>query len=189
MANLAQIEKFLKQKKLPYKVVDLGVEVFTVEGVAEAGVDEDEIVKTLIIRFQNIQRSPQKVQFVALAVRGNDRVDFKKVRKLFGLSTLQQVQGRLEYNRKATPLPSIILRASRVKCELAKPEEVEKIAKVPIGAVCPILLDIPLTFDKKVMKLKHVNMGSGDLRMGLEMDLRDLLKAVVEYQVEDLVIK
>ncbi|OGE00873.1 hypothetical protein A3J17_02920 [Candidatus Curtissbacteria bacterium RIFCSPLOWO2_02_FULL_40_11] len=152
MANLAQIEKFLKQKKLPYKVVDLGVEVFTVEGVKKAGVSEDDIVKTLIVRGND--------QFIALAVRGKDRVDFKKVRKLLGS-----------------------------KSELASAQEVEKVVRVPIGAVCPILLDIPLTFDEKVMKLKHVNMGSGDLRMGLEMDLRDLLKAVVEYQVEDLVIK
>src|SRR3989344_3566364 len=113
MANLAQIEKFLKQKKLPYKVVDLGVEVFTVEGVKKAGVSEDDIVKTLIVRGND--------QFIALAVRGKDRVDFKKVRKLLGS-----------------------------KSELASAQEVEKVVRVPIGAVCPILLDIPLTFDEKV---------------------------------------
>src|SRR3989338_5039454 len=152
MANLKQIEEYLRAKKLPYELIDLGGQVFTVEGVKEVGVLEDQIVKTLIIRTND--------NLVALAVRGKDRVDFKKIRKLFGS-----------------------------KSGLARANEVEKVVKVPIGAVCPILLDIPLIFDEKVMKLKHVNMGSGDLRMGLEMDLRDLLKAVVEYQVEDLVIK
>ena len=159
MANLQQIERHLKKIKLSYTVIHLGDEIFTVRGVVETGVDEDEIVKTLIIRTQqNLRRSQHKVKFIALAVRGKDRLDFKKVRKLFGS-----------------------------KSELAKAEEVLKVCKVPIGAVCPILLDIPVIFDNKVMKLKHVNMGSGDLTKGLEMDFGDLLKAIGDYQVDDLV--
>jgi len=80
------------------------------------------------------------------------------------------------------------LRLEEVNCELAKPEEVQKIVGVPIGAVCPVLIEVPLYFDRKVMSLKHVNMGSGDLTHGLEMDFSDLLKAVGEYKVEDLVL-
>ena len=155
MANLFQIEKYLRKKKIPYKVVDLGGEVFTVDDVKKTGVEEDEIVKTLIVRVERLN----KTQFVALAVRGRDRVDFKKVRRLFGN-----------------------------KGELARSEEVQKIIGVPIGAVCPILLEIPLYFDRKVMSLKHVNMGSGDLTKGLEMDLADLLEVVGKYKVEDLVL-
>lgn len=169
MANLKQIEKYLKSKKIPYKVIDLGDQVFTVKGVVETGVDEDEIIKTLIVGVPNfhigfesgrhkIKRSFKNVQFVALAVRGKDRVDFKKVRKLFGN-----------------------------KSELAKPDEVLKVAGVSVGAVCPILLEIPVCFDRKVMGLKRVNMGSGDLRCGLEMKLFDLLRAVGTYEVEDLI--
>ena len=174
MANLLQIEKYLKQKRLPYKIIDLGREVFTVKGVVETGISEDEIVKTLIIRTPQFLTSRLRVLsehgsrsdktgqandgFKALAVRGKDRVDFKKVRKIFGS-----------------------------KSELAKPKEVEKVSKVPVGAVCPILLGIPLIFDRKVMDLKHVNMGSGDLTKGLEMDLKDLLEAIDKYQVGDLV--
>ena len=159
MANLQQIERHLKKLKLSYTVIDLGDEIFTVRGVVETGVDEDEIVKTLIIRTQqNLRRSQHKVKFIALAVRGKDRLDFKKVRKLFGS-----------------------------KSELAKPAEISKVCGVSVGAICPILLDIPVIFDNKVMKLKHVNMGSGDLTKGLEMDFGDLLKAIGDYQVDDLV--
>lgn len=150
MANLKQIGTNLKKKGLNYKVIDLGQEVFTVKGVLETGVDADCIVKTLIVRTNN--------DFVALAVRGKDRVDFKKVRRLFGS-----------------------------KSELAKPEEVRKIIGVPVGAVCPILIEVPLYFDQKVMDLKRVNMGSGDLTKGLEMELVDLLRTVGKYQIEDLV--
>ena len=161
MANLFQIEKYLRKKKIPYKVVGLGGEVFTVDEVKKTGVEEGEIVKTLIVRIEELN----KTQFVVLAVRGCDRVDFKKVRRLFGPST-----------------------ALRVNCELAKADEVEKVCGVPVGAVCPILLGVPLYFDRRVMNLTHVNIGSGDLTKGLEMKLSDLLAAVGKYQVEDLVI-
>lgn len=150
MSNLIQIEKYLKQLKLPYNVVDLGQEAFTVSDVVRAGIDQDEVVKTLIVRFG-------LNKFVALALRGDDRVDFKKVRRLLGS-----------------------------KPELARPAEVLKVTGVPIGAVCPVLVGIPLYFDKRVMDLKNVHMGSGDLMHGLEMKLSDLLKAVREYKLEDL---
>lgn len=77
MANLIQIEKYLKQLKLPYNVVDLDQEAFTVSDVVRAGIDQDEVVKTLIVRFG-------LNKFVALALQGDDRVDFKKVRRLLG---------------------------------------------------------------------------------------------------------
>lgn len=166
--------------KLPYLVIDLGKEVFTVSGVVESGVNENEIIKTLIVHsptFTKFGRSSQNVPFTALVVRGSDRLDFKKVRKLFGS-----------------------------KAELAKPDEVLKICGVPVGAVCPTLLEIPVYFDKKVFQtflrsspakrgaglekvtdLCHVNMGSGDLTKSLEMKFPDLLKAVGKYSVEDLV--
>jgi len=157
MANLLQIEKHLKDKKIPYQVRDLdgnpstdsGQGVFTVSDVVNSGVDENNVVKTLIVRGNS--------DFVALAVRGKDRIDFKKVRRLFGS-----------------------------KSELAKPDEVKKIVGVPVGAVCPILLNIPLYFDESVMNLKHVNMGSGDLKFGLEMEFDDLIKAVGEYKIIDV---
>ncbi len=150
MADLKQIENYLERRKLPYKLIDLDQEAFTVADVVQAGVSEDEVVKTLVVRV-----GPNK--FVALALRGSDRIDFKKVRKLFGS-----------------------------KSEFAKPDEVLKVVGVPVGAVCPILLEIPLYFDRKVMGLDKVHMGSGDLARGLEMRLSDLLKAVEKYEVLDL---
>lgn len=167
MADLAQIENYLKQRGISYKVIDLGGAVYRVEEVIKTGVNPKEIVKTLIVRIPSYSVTsnrdkrkpwPKNVSFVALAVRGKDRVDFKKVRRLFGS-----------------------------KSELARPEEVEKMVGVPVGAVCPVLIGVPLIFDKQVMGLKRVNLGSGDLTKGLEMELADLLKAVGEYEVKDLV--
>lgn len=150
MANLGQIKKYLRQHKVPYKVIELNHKAFTVSDVVRAGIDQDEVVKTLIVRTNK--------DFAALALRGKDRLDFKKVRKLFGS-----------------------------KAELAKPEEVLDVAGVPIGAVCPVLVGIPLYFDKRVLDLENVHMGSGDLMHGLEMKLSDLLIATNIYKVCDLV--
>jgi prolyl-tRNA editing enzyme YbaK/EbsC (Cys-tRNA(Pro) deacylase) len=150
----------LQQQKLPYKVINLSREAFTVADVVDAGIKVDEVVKTLVLRVYpcsspGLERS-QKA-FIALALRGSDRLDFKKIRKLFGSKT-----------------------------ELAKPDEVLKVVGVPIGAVCPVLVGIPLYFDRKVMDLGNVHMGSGDLMHGLEMKLGDLLRAVGKYRFEEL---
>src|SRR3990167_8001167 len=114
MANLAKIEKYLKQKQIGYKVSDLGGEIYKVEDVIKVGVNPDEILKTLIVRSTVKEGLEFKDKYSALVLKGKDRVDFKKVRWLFG-----------------------------GKSELAKADEVQKVAGVPVGAVCPILLDIP----------------------------------------------
>lgn len=154
MADLKQIKKYLEQQKLQYKLVSfstnktvkLNEEAYTVSDVVKSGIDLGEVVKTLVVRTNDA--------YIALALRGNDKVDFKKIRTKFG-----------------------------GKSELAKPEEVLKVVGVPIGAVCPILVGVPLYIDDKVMTLKKVHMGSGDLKHGLEMDLDDLQKAVKELEI------
>lgn len=154
MANLEQIIKRLDELNLTYKIIDLGGEIFRVEDVIKAGVNPDEVVKTLLIRSVVKRGLEFKTEFNALAIRGRDRLDFKKVRRIFGPKT-----------------------------DLAKAEEVKEVVGVPVGAVCPIAIEVPVYFDKHVMDLKRVNLGSGELTKGLEMTLEDLLKAVGNYQV------
>ena len=157
MANLSKIEQYLKDRKIKHKISDLGGEVYKVEDVIKAGVNPDQILKTLIIRSTVKEGLELKDKYFALVLRGKDRIDFKKVRRLF--------EG---------------------KSDLAKPEEVKKVAGVPVGAVCPILLDIPIYIDKNAMRLEHVNMGSGDLTCELEMNFSDLLGAIGKYEIADL---
>src|SRR3990167_8540321 len=143
MANLAKIEKYLKQKQISYKVSDLGGEIYKVEDVIKMGVNPDEILKTLIVRSTVKEGLEFKDKYSALVFGG--------------------------------------------KSELAKADEVQKVAGVPVGAVCPILLDIPIYIDRGALSLKHVNMGSGDLTIELEMDFSDLLAAIGDYKVYSLV--
>ena len=157
MANLFQIRQYLQKNKINHKISDLGGEVYKAEDVIKVGVNPDQILKTLIVRSTVREGLEFKDKYFALVLRGKDRVDFKKVRRLFG-----------------------------GKSELAKAEEVKKVAGVPVGAVCPILLDIPIYIDKNAMDLKHANMGSGDLTKELEMDFSDLLGAIEKYKVIEL---
>lgn len=157
MANFIQIEKYLMKQKIPYEIIDLGGEVFRVEDVVKVGIKAEEIVKTLIVRCEKDSIRGMQTKYVALALRGGDRLDFKKVRRFFG--------------GKAT---------------LASADEVLEIAGVPVGAVCPIGVRVPVFFDEKAMKLETVNMGSGDLTKGLDMKFADLLKVVGEYKIIDV---
>lgn len=162
MANLIQIKKYLRGQKLPYRVVDLKGKAFTVGDVVKSGISRDEVVKTLIVRGVKSIKGIESIKgkgFIAIALRGKDRLDFKKVRRLFGS-----------------------------KSELAKPEEVLKVVGVPVGAVCPILISIPIYIDRRAMDLVNVHMGSGDLKFGLEMRLVNLLKTIGEYKVLDFSI-
>ena len=149
MANLAKIEKLLVQLQLDFKLIELKEAVYSIDAKAESiGIDKNEVVKTLVVRTNN--------GFIALALCGNDRVNFKKVRARFGN-----------------------------KCELASADEVLEQVKVPIGVVCPILIEVPLFVDKKVLKLGRIHMGSGDLMHGLEMKKDDLFKAIDIFELAD----
>jgi prolyl-tRNA editing enzyme YbaK/EbsC (Cys-tRNA(Pro) deacylase) len=85
----------------------------------------------------------------AFLLVGTDRVDFLKAKKHTGK-----------------------------KLSVASPDEVSASAGADPGAVCPLLLRIPLTIDKRVLDLEHINFGSGHHLHGIEMNTTDLLRAV-----------
>ncbi len=59
--------------------------------------------------------------------------------------------------------------------EIATAAEVLSVTGIEPGAVCPVLLTIPLYIDQRVLGKEHVNFGSGDLMFGLEMSPRDVV--------------
>ena len=61
------------------------------------------------------------------------------------------------------------------KVTMASSEEVIEKTGLEPGAVCPLLLSIPLIMDKQVFDLKKVNFGSGDHLYGIEMNPNDIL--------------
>lgn len=148
MAKFDEIENYLKQKGVEYKMIDLPGTAVSVDDVVRLSggrVKEEEIIKTLIVKTRG-------GEFVGCILQGKDRLK-------------KEVMDRL-----------------------ATKEEVLQIAGVEVGAVCPILLGIPLLIDAKVTQLKRVNMGSGDHLKGLEMNFADLLKVLDEFRIEEISI-
>lgn len=95
-----------------------------------------------------------KAGFTALFLRGSDRVSFKKLKAVTG------------------------------KARIASPEDVMEITGVEPGAVCPLLVTVPVIVDWKLLRLDRVNFGSGDHLYGIEMKSVDLYR-VMDYTVAD----
>ena len=85
----------------------------------------------------------------ALFIRGHDRIDFKKIGK-----------------------------SLKRKMKILSPLDVGYVAGVEPGAICPILLKIPIYIDERVTKLNKINFGSGNHLYGIEMNTQDFLSMV-----------
>ena len=99
----------------------------------------------------------RKNQYHGLFLRGADQIDFKKLKTIIGKSSI----------------------ASR--------DEVKEISGVDAGAVCPLLLDVPVFVDKRVLDLEKLNFGSGNHLYGVEINSGDLSR-VLEYSVADFAV-
>ena len=85
----------------------------------------------------------------AVFLLGSQRIDFGKVKGVIGRSA-----------------------------KIATSEEVKATTGVEPGAICPILLTLPLLVDHRVLTKERINFGSGDHLYGLEIKSRDLEKVV-----------
>lgn len=85
----------------------------------------------------------------ALFLYGEDKVDFNKIELVIG-----------------------------EKLHIAKYSEVKEYAGVKPGAVCPLLIHIPVIMDTKIVNFNKVNFGSGHHLYGLEILTKDFIKLV-----------
>ncbi len=97
----------------------------------------------------------QKTRYYAVFLRGADKIDFKKLKDVIGKVSI----------------------ASRV--------EVLAVSGVEPGAVCPLLVDIPVLVDRRVLRLKKLNFGSGNHLFGVEIAAGDL-ELVLDYRLVEI---
>lgn len=148
-----QVEKLLKEKKVEYRLIKLSQNAYTVDDVvkySKGDINPIEICKTIILRGNKTGKK------TAILLRGNDRVNFSEVKKIFGEEVTVANEG-----------------------------QVREAAGVEPGAVCPFLLNVTLLVDRRVMDLERINCGSGNHLYGLEFKSKDLTK-VVDYKIVDL---
>jgi len=97
----------------------------------------------------------QKKEFYALFLRGSDKIDFKKLKSLIG------------------------------KTSIASHDEAMKVTGVEPGAICPLLLEVPVIVDNRVLGLDKLNFGSGNHLYGVELASVDLPR-VLDYRLADI---
>lgn len=68
---------------------------------------------------------------------------------------------------------------------IANLNEIREPTALEPGAICPLLLTMPVIVDRNVLSRKKVNFGSGNPIIGIEMKTEDLNK-VMEYRLADI---
>ena len=76
-------------------------------------------------------------------------------------------------------------KAIKSKIKIAGLEEIRKALGIGAGAICPIILDIPIFVDTKVLTRDRLNFGSGNHLFGIEISSKDLNK-IIDYKVVDI---
>lgn len=140
----------LDSRGIQYRLISLTKKAITVKDVIEFSKEElnpDEICKTIIL-------NSQKKGKIALLLKGDKKIDFKRLKPFFG------------------------------KMDICSREEVFQISGVRPGAVCPLILDIPLFIDKQILSLDNINFGSGHHKFGIEIKTKDLEK-IIDFEVID----
>lgn len=96
-----------------------------------------------------IIRGKKSSKKYAIFLQGLDKLDFSAAKRIFG-----------------------------EEMTIASAVEVEEVAGVEPGAVCPFLLTVPLYVDRQVLNHQRINCGSGHHLYGLEFAVDDLGKGV-----------
>ena len=90
----------------------------------------------------------------ALLLKGDDKIDFLKVKNVVGK-----------------------------KISIVSYEDVKQSTGKEPGAVCPIILDMPIFVDDKIFQSEKINFGSGNHMFGIEVYSNDLKKIFVFQKV------
>jgi len=139
--------RLLDAAGVAYRLLPHTRPVFTVEeAAAQRGVVAEEMVKSILLRESGRGR------YVMACVLGPDRLDHRAVR---------------------TRLPGDWSRLT-----FAGAEEIAAVTGYLKGAVNPLALptEVPVIFDEAIGRCERVNISTGDLMFGLELNAADLIR-------------
>lgn len=139
--------RMLHDAGVAYRLLPHSEPVFTVAAAAaQRGVVGEEMVKSILLRESKGER------YVMACVLGPDRLDYRAVRDFLGVGW-----ARLTF---------------------AGDEEIARVTGYPKGAVNPLGMPegVPVVFDEAIGRCARVNISTGDLMFGLELDPADLIR-------------
>lgn len=151
-SNIKKAIEKLKAEEVEYRILELGGKGISSKDVEElTDINPVEITKTIVL-------TDGMDNYFAAFLPGREKIDLKKVRKIFGSGSLR----------------------------LASAKELKKRFGLAPGEVCPVLIsDIPFVVDEAVMDREKINFGSGDVEYGIEIRPEDL-KKFIDFRVEDI---
>lgn len=142
-----KVTRLLDAQGVPYVLLPHNEPVFTVAAAAaQRGVVAEEMVKSILLRESRSART------VMACILGTARLDHRAVRAALG-----EGWGRLTF---------------------AGDDEILAVTGCPRGAINALGLpdDVPVVFDAAIAGCSRVNISSGDLLFGLELDAADLMR-------------
>ena len=102
-----------------------------------------------------ILKGKKSSKMIAILLKGKDKINFTEAKKFFD-----------------------------EEMAVANPEEVKEASGVEPGAVCPLLLNVSLCVDRKVLELNKINCGSGHHLFGLEFSVEDLRRVINYIEID-----
>jgi len=116
-----------------------------------------------------------------MRLKVQDRLESKNIQ--YSIIELKEraitVQDVVEYSKEEIN-PSLIGKTS-----IASHDEAMKVTGVEPGAICPLLLEVPVIVDNRVLGLDKLNFGSGNHLYGVELASVDLPR-VLDYKLADI---
>ncbi|MDP6641849.1 MAG: YbaK/EbsC family protein [Candidatus Nanoarchaeia archaeon] len=144
-----KVEEILKKHKIEYKIVKHDRQVIKSTDLENKNVKKEDVCKTIILKTRN-------GKYLAVCIKGEDRIDTKKVREII-----------------------------EKKVDVASHESVEKSTGLKVGEICPLLINMPIIMDKKVFDKDKLHFGSGNLYHDLIINPKDLEK-VIKFKICDV---
>lgn len=139
--------RLLEANRIAYTLLPHSRPVFTVAEAAEQrGVNVAEMVKSILLRETNHNR------YTMACVLGLQRLSHQAVRRY--------------------------LPGQWARLTFAGDDEILAVIGYPKGAVNPLALppDVPVIFDESISLCRRVNISTGDLMFGLELETADLIR-------------
>jgi len=145
-----RIEDILKKHKIKYRLIKYNRQLIRSTDLEDKNVKKEDVCKTIILKTR-------KGDYLAVCLKGEDRIDTKKVREIIGR-----------------------------KVDVASHQSVEKSTGLKVGEICPLLVDMSIIIDKKVFKKNRLHFGSGNLYYDLIINPKDLEK-VIRFKIADVI--
>lgn len=151
MNTFIAIKHKLISEKIKFDEVtftDKAVSARIVDTSTNNNYNPDEAIKTLVIKT--------KSGFMAIILRGADRIDQAKLKKIVG-------------------------KWSMIDFETLQ----VKFGYVP-GTICPLALDLPFLIDELAATLKIWSMGAGAIDKGFNVTTQEVLKHLKNYKITSI---